>query len=131
MAQSKISLTFDEGMKIACEAIVNGIKDYAEMKYDDYAIRDKITARERANNELARDVIEDLLKFLEHISTSIDEKAVEDKVKHTEEPKAEEVKENSNVGTDGNGEVSAEAVHGSRAGSEEEVSEVHAGLSKA
>ena len=97
------------------------IKKYEIEKYDDYDRRNNLTLKERMANESARNVLEGLLKHLEGLN------AEEPK----EEKKAEEVKENSNVGTDGNGEVPAEAVHGSRAGSEKEVSEVHTGLPKA
>ena len=97
------------------------IKKYEIEKYDDYDRRNNLTLKERMANESARNVLEGLLKHLEGLN------AEEPK----EEKQAEEVKENSNVGTDGNGKVSAEAVHGSRAGSEKEVSEVHAGLPKA
>lgn len=100
---------------------LEAIKKYEIEKYDDYDRRSDLTLKERMANESARNVLEGLLKHLETLN------AEEPK----EEKQAEEVKENSNVGTDGNGEVSAEAVHGSRAGSEEKVSEVHAGLSKA
>lgn len=97
------------------------IKKYEIEKYDDYDRRNELSMKERMANENARNVLEGLLKHLEGLN------AEEPK----EEKQAEEVKENSNVGTDGNGEVSAEAVHGSRAGSEKEVSEVHTGLPKA
>ena len=97
------------------------IKKYEIEKYDDYDRRNDLTLKERMANENARNVLEGLLKHLEGLNVE----------EPKEEKKAEEVKENSNVGTDGNGEVPAEAVHGSRAGSEEKVSEVHAGLPKA
>lgn len=100
---------------------LKAIKEYEIKKYDDYDRRNDLTMKERMANESARNVLEGLLKHLEGLN------AEEPK----EEKQADEVKENSNVGTDGNGEVSAKAVHGSRAGSEEEVSEVHAGLPKA
>ena len=97
------------------------IKKYEIEKYDDYDRRNELTMRERMANESARNVLEGLLKHLEALNAE----------EPQEEKKAEEVKENSNVGTDGDGSVPAEAVHGSRAGSEKEVSEVHTGLSKA
>ena len=100
---------------------LEAIKKYEIEKYDDYDRRNELTLKERMANENARNVLEGLLKHLEGLG------AEEPK----EEKKAEEVKENSNVGTDGNGEVSAEAVPSSRAGSEEKVSEVHTGLPKA
>lgn len=95
-------------------SIIKLIKGYAEEKYDDYEIRQYLTAKERLNNEFARDVIDGLVKFLE----STDEAVAEPK-------------ENEDVGTDGDGTVSAEAVHTSGKRSKEKVSEVHAGLSKA
>lgn len=91
---------------------LEAIKKYEIEKYDDYDRRNELSTRERMANEAARDVLEGLLKHLEALN-------------------AEEVKESKDVGTDGNGEVSAEAVHGSRAGSEKEVSEIHTGFSKA
>ena len=100
---------------------LEAIKKYEIEKYDDYDRRNELTMRERMANEEARNVLEGLLKHLEELN------AEEPK----EEKQADEVKENEDVRADGNGEVPAEAVHGSRAGSEKEVSEVHAGLSKA
>lgn len=99
---------------------IEAIKKYSADKYDDYESKDKLTMRERMANESARDVLEKLVKHLEAMNEE-----------EPKESKVDEVKENSNVGTDGNGEVPAKAVHGSRTGSEKEVSEIHAGLSKA
>ena len=128
MAQQKTSMTFNEGMKLACSAIVDLIKGYAEEKYDDYEYRHMISAKERLNNEFARDVIDDLVKFLENIGMKIDEKVLEDKLK---ESGLTEPKENEDVGTDGNGETPAEDVHAVRSRSAEEVSEIHSGFYKA
>ena len=100
---------------------LEAIKKYEIEKYDDYDRRNDLTLKERMANENARNVLEGLLKHLEGLN------AEEPK----EEKKADEVKENSNVGTDGNGEVSAEAVHAVRSRSAEEVPEIHTGLSKA
>ena len=91
---------------------LEAIKKYEIEKYDDYDRRNELNMRERMANEEARNVLEGLLKHLETLN-------------------ADEVKESEHVGTDGDGGVPAEAVHGSRAGSEKEVSEVHAGLPKA
>lgn len=91
---------------------LEAIKKYEIEKYDDYDRRNELTMRERMANEEARNVLEGLLNHLETLN-------------------AEEVKESKDVGTDGDGEVPAKAVHGSRTGSEKEVSEIHAGLSKA
>ena len=91
---------------------LEAIKKYEIEKYDDYDRRNELTMRERMANEEARNVLEGLLNHLEALN-------------------AEEVKESKDVGTDGDGTVSAEAVHTSRKRSEKEVSEVHAGLSKA
>lgn len=90
---------------------LKAIKEYEIEKYDDYDRRNGLSMRERMANEEARNVLEKLLKHLESLN--------------------DEVKENEDVRTDGDGEVPAETVLDSRAGSEEEVSEVHAGLSKA
>lgn len=122
MARQKATMTFNQGMKVACKVITDTIREYSEQKYDDYEIRQYLSAKERLNNEYARDVINDLLKVLDDINEKIDEQLAKDIL---------EIKEVEDVGTDGNGEVSAEAVHGSRAGSEEKVSEVHTGFSKA
>lgn len=97
-------------------SIIKLIKGYAEEKYDDYEIRQYLTAKERLNNEFARDVIDGLVKFLE----STDEAVA-----------VAEPKENEDVGTDGDGTVPAEAVHTSGKRSKEKVSEIHTGLSKA
>lgn len=96
------------------------IKKYEIEKYDDYDRRNDLTMKERMANESARNVLEGLLKHLEGLS------AEEPK----EEKQADEVKENSNVGTDGNGETLAEDVHAVRPRSAEEVPEIHAGLSE-
>lgn len=101
MEQSKVS-------------IIKLIKGYAEEKYDDYEIRQYLTAKERLNNEFARDVIDGLVKFLE----STDEAVAEPK-------------ENEDVGTDGDGTVPAEAVRTGGERSEKEVPEIHTGFSKA
>lgn len=99
---------------------LEAIRKYEIEKYDDYDRRNELTMRERMANENARNVLEGLLKHLEGLN------AEEPK----EEKQAEEVKENSNVGTDGNGEVSAEAVHGSGIGLAEKVPEIHTELSE-
>ena len=91
---------------------LEAIKKYEIEKYDDYDRRNELTMRERMANEEARNVLEGLLNHLEALN-------------------AEEVKESKDVGTDGNGEVPAEAVRTGRSGSTKEVSEVHTGLSKA
>ena len=122
----KAIISLNEGIRIACDVIKDAIKTYAEEKYDDYEYRHMLTAKERLNNEFARDVVDDLLKMLDKVSDTIDEQLVKDKLNIADEPK-----ENEDVGTDGNGTVSAEAVHTSRKRSEKEVSEIHTGLSEA
>lgn len=98
---------------------IEAIKKYSADKYDDYENKDKLTMRERMANESARDVLEKLVKHLEAMNEE-----------EPKESKADEVKENSNVGANGDGKVPAEAVHGSRTRSAEKVPEVHTGLSK-
>jgi len=126
MARQKATITLNQGMKIACDVIKDAIKTYAEEKYDDYEYRHMLTAKERLNNEFARDVVDDLLKMLDKVSDTIDEQLVKDKLNIADEPK-----ENEDVGTDGDGTVFTEAVHTSRKRSEKEVSEIHTGLSEA
>lgn len=119
----KAIISLNEGMRIACDVIKDSIKTYSEQKYDDYEIRQYLSAKERLNNELARDVIADLLKMLDKVSDTIDEQLVKDKLN-------EEPKESEDVGTDGNGEVPAETVCPSGDGSEKGIFEVHTGLSE-
>ena len=100
---------------------INYIRKYEAEKYDDYDRRDKLTYRERTANEHARYVLDDLVKALEASEEKpiIDENAKIDLAGE---------KEKADVGVNRDGKVPAEAVHGSGAGSEKEVSEVHAGL---
>lgn len=126
MNQMKTTMSFNEGMKAACKVITDTIKDYAFEKYDDYETRQYLSERKRMNNELARNVVDDLLKFLENVSSTIDEQLVKDKLNEAEAPK-----EIEDVGTDGNGKVSAEAVRTGGERPEKEVSEIHTGLPKA
>ena len=89
---------------------LKAIKEYEIKKYDDYDRRKELSMRERMANEEARNVLEKLLEYLESLN--------------------DEVKENEDVRTDGDGEIPAEDVHAVRSRSAEEVSEIHSGLSK-
>ena len=89
---------------------LKAIKEYEIKKYDDYDRRKELSMRERMANEEARNVLEKLLEYLESLN--------------------DEVKENEDVRTDGDGEVSAEDVHAVRSRSAEEVSEIHSGFSE-
>ena len=106
------------------KSIIEKIQKYAIEKYDDYDRRDKLSLRERMVNEHARYVLDDLIKVLEASEEKpiIDENAKIDLAGE---------KEKADVGVNRDGKVPAEAVHGSGAGSEKEVSEIHTGLSKA
>lgn len=111
--------------KMTMKRAINYIRKYEAEKYDDYDRRDKLTYRERTANEHARLVLDDLIIELEKQEekpTLVDENAKIDLAGE---------KEKADVGINRDGEVPAEAVHGSRAGSEKEVSEIHTGLSKA
>ena len=111
--------------KMTMKRAINYIRKYEAEKYDDYDRRDKLTYRECTANEHARYVLDDLIKELEKQEEKpvlVDENAKIDLAGE---------KEKADVGINRDGEVPAEAVHGSRAGSEKEVSEVHTGLPKA
>lgn len=121
MARQKATMTFNQGMKVACKVITDTIREYSEQKYDDYEIRQYLSAKERLNNEFARDVINDLLKVLDGINEKIDEQLAKDIL---------EIKEIEDVRADGDGTVPAEAVRTGGERPEKEVSEVHTGLSE-
>ena len=103
---------------------INYIRKYEAEKYDDYDRRDKLTYRERTANEHARYVLDDLIKELEKQEKKpvlVDENAKIDLAGE---------REKADVGINRDGEVPAEAVHGSGIGLAEKVPEVHSKLSE-